>query len=180
MIRLSKSVFAVGGVVLAAGLITFTNPKAVHAVTAALVQVANTASNPAVTQSVGAQAGNMVNLTCDVYFVGPVGTCIRYAADGSASEFTVPSGESLVITAIDMQPFNDPVCPGSYNVELGTPNNVSVFLVLTTTNAQVTTHFTYPSGPVIGEGITPTWVGNQGTACHGGEFIKMYGYLTAA
>ena len=32
MIRLSKSGLAVGGVVLAGGLITFMNPRAVHAV----------------------------------------------------------------------------------------------------------------------------------------------------
>jgi len=68
MIRLSKSVLAVGAVVLAGSLITLMNPKAVHALAAALVQVTNTASNPAVTQSVGAQAGNMVHLTCEVMF----------------------------------------------------------------------------------------------------------------
>ena len=50
--RISKSVMAVGGVVVAAGLLTLTNPKTVHAVAAALVQVTNTASNPVVAQGI--------------------------------------------------------------------------------------------------------------------------------
>ena len=56
--RISKSVMAVGGVVLAAAAIGFTNPKAVRAaVVAAMVQVTNTAANPVITQSVWATGG---------------------------------------------------------------------------------------------------------------------------
>jgi hypothetical protein len=188
MIRLSKSVLAVGGVVLAAGLITFTNPKAVHAVTAALVQVTNTASNPAVTQSVGAQAGNMVHLNCSVTLSGTNIACFQFAADGSESTsggYTVPTGESLVITAIDVQPNNQNVCPGSYALNLGTTSKPGVFLTVTTTNAPLTTHFTYPSGLVIGEGISPTWFGysengSVDQTCGGFESVDIFGYLTTA
>ena len=178
MIRLSKSVLAVGAVVLAGSLITLMNPKTVHALAAALVQVTNTASNPAVTQSVGAQAGNMVHLTCEVVFSAGGNTCLRVAADGSASSFTVPAGESLVITAIDVLPEDFNVCHENYTLFLGTPNFGGVFLHVTTTNATLTSHFIYPSGLVIGEGITPT-LGGDGS-CSDSESVNMYGYLTAA
>jgi hypothetical protein len=185
--RISRSVMAVGGMVVAAGLITLATPKAVHAVAAALVQVTNTASNPVVTQGVGAQAGNMVHLTCSqVSLEGTSSVCTRIGADGSVtSDYTVPAGESLVITAIDVLLNNVSICPGDYNIRLGTPTLDGIFLHLTTTNALVTTHFTYPSGLVIGPGIRPTWTGDlevvgQGEACSGFESVDLFGYLTAA
>jgi hypothetical protein len=185
MIRISKSVLAVGGVVLAGGLITVMNPKTVHAVAAALVQVTNTASNPVVAQGIDKQAGNMVHLNCSVILSGSLFTCTRSAADGSTTfHYTVPEGESLVITAIDVQPTEVSVCPGNYFITLGTPEAVGVYLSVETTNAQVTTHFTYPSGLVIGQGISPTWEGfgftsTPGVSCPGNESVNMFGYLTA-
>jgi len=185
MIRISKSVLAVGGVVVAGALFTVMNPKSVHAVAAALVQVTNTASNPAVTQSVGAQAGNLVHLSCPVTLEQTNSSCFQFKSDGSiTSVYTVPAGESLVITAMDVQPNNLSVCPGNYNIYLGTPSVSGVFLNVTTTNALVTTHFSYPSGVAIGEGITPTWQGQSETlsqvrACSGFEQADIFGYLTA-
>src|SRR5580698_8665857 len=103
MIRLSKSVLAVGGVVLAGGLIAVMNPRAVAAVTAALVQVTNTASNPVVTQSVGAQAGNMVHLSCFFVLNQVTTSCSQVSADGKTTAgYTVPEGELLVISAVDL------------------------------------------------------------------------------
>jgi hypothetical protein len=186
MIRLSKSVLALGGVVLAGGLITVMNPQTVHAVAAALVQVTNTASNPVVAQEIDKQAGNMVRLTCSVTLSGALFTCTRFAPDGSTTfHYTVPAGESLVITAIDVLPTTPPVCPGNYFITLGTPNELGVYATVETTNAQVTTHFTYPSGLAIGEGISPTWEGfgftsTLGVSCPGSELVDMFGYLTAA
>jgi hypothetical protein len=180
MIRLSKSVLAVGGVVLAGGLIMVMNPRAVHAVSAALVQVTNTAANPAVTQSVGAQAGNLVHLSCAVPLSGLSVTCNRVAADTSiTTNYTVPAGESLVITAMDVWPLG-PVCPGTYTISLGSPSFAGVFLQLPATDPPATIHFVYPSGPVIGEGITPT-LASSSSACDSSlEVVAIFGYLTAA
>ena len=187
MIRLSKSVLAVGGVVLAGGLITFMKPKTVHAVVAAaLVQVTNTSSNPVVSQGIDKQAGNMVHLNCSVTLSGDLFTCIRFAPDGSTTfHYTVPAGEFLVITAMDVLPITPPACPGNYFITLGTPTEIGVYTTVETTNAQVTTHLTYPSGLVIGEGISPTWEGfgetsTEGVSCPGSELVNMFGYLTAA
>ena len=160
--------------------------RSVHAVAAALVQVTNTASNPVVAQGIDKQAGNMVHLTCDVLLSGANLTCGRVAPDLSfTSNYTVPAGESLVITAIDVRPTNEGSCPGSYDIGLTSQSQLGNFLQLTTTNAIVTTHFTYPSGLVIGAGITPTWFGisetlNTSAPCSAVEVVNMFGYLTAA
>ncbi len=185
MIHPSKPALAVAGTIVAAVLITVMSPKTVHAVAAALVQVTNTASNPVIAQGIDKQAGNMVHLNCSVILSGALFTCTRLAADGSTTfHYTVPEGESLVITAIDVQPTNQAVCPGNYFITLGTPNELGVYVTVETTNAQVTTHFTYPSGLVIGEGISPTWEGfgftsTPGVSCPGFESVNMFGYLTA-
>jgi len=188
MIRLSKSVLAVGGVVLAGGLITLMNPRTVHAVVAAaLVQVTNTAANPAVTQSVGAQAGNMVHLSCPVTLERTNFACFHFLANGSdpVESYTVPAGESLVITSLDVTPKDLTGCPGNYDLFVGTPSQVGAFLFVTTTNALVTTHFAYPYGLVIGEGITPTFWGASATfaglgSCAGLVTVDIFGYLTTA
>jgi hypothetical protein len=184
MLHLSKSVLAVGAVVLAGGLMSVMNPKTVHAVAAALVQVTNTASNPVVTQSVGAQAENLVHLVCSSTLSEISTACVRYAPDGSTiSNFTVPAGKFLVITGVDVLPTGVGGCPGPYSLAL---NGVGTqpggfYLELTTANGMVTTHFTYPSGTVIGAGITPVWGGFSAQACPGGQVIvDMFGYLTAA
>jgi hypothetical protein len=188
MIRLSKSVLAVGGVILAAGLITFTNPKAVHAVAAALVQVTNTASNPAVTQSVGAQAGNMVHLQCSqVTLLGSGSSCGQILADGNGSggDYTVPAGESLVITSFDVTPVSLSGCPGNYAVFLGTQTSAGAFLFVTANSQVATSHFAYPSGLVIGEGFSPRFAGELRTSsgafgsCGGLLIVDIFGYLTA-
>lgn len=97
--RVSKSVMSVGGVVLASMLIGFASPKTVRAaVTALLVQVTNTASNPVVNGEVTRSAPRLVQIYCEPYSnecnqVGP-------GASLSQSQYVVPSGQELVITDI--------------------------------------------------------------------------------
>ena len=100
MIRLSKSVLAVGGVILAAGLITFTSPKAVHAVVAAaLVQVTNTASNPVVNSDATRSPAQIVEIACTNV------SCNAVEPGGSTDfrSYVVPQGQTLVITDIEIQ-----------------------------------------------------------------------------
>jgi hypothetical protein len=187
--QISRTVKAVGGVVLAAVVIGFTNPKAVHAVTAALVQVTNTASNPVVTQSVGPQAGNMVHLQCRVLLEKQViSPCFRVLTDGSTPPaYVVPSGEFLVITGVDLRSEVQWPCPNYFNITLvgTTLIRSSTLLHLTTTNSLTTTHFTYSSGVVIpGENnldlLGTTVTNDDEESCVGYDDVDIYGYLTAS
>jgi hypothetical protein len=187
--RISKSVMAVCGVVLAAALIGFTNPKTVHAVAAALVQVTNTASNPVVTQGVGAQAGNMVQLLCE-YTVNSSFTGCRYippTGNASFGSYTVPAGVSLVLTSVDVTPSASTPsdCFGTIITSIFPSSNSTPTVEYFTSIARITTHFAYPSpsGVVFASGTTPETEGallNASPDCvNSGAFIHLYGYLTA-
>lgn len=96
--RISKSLIAVGGVVVAAAAIGFTNPKAVRAaVAAALVQVTNTASNPVVNSDVTLSAANIVQLECI-----PKNYCVQVEPGGALADsfYKVPAGQTLIITDV--------------------------------------------------------------------------------
>ncbi len=191
MIRLSRSVMAVSGVVVAAGVIGFTNPKTVHVVAAALVQVTNTASNPVVTQSIGQQAAQFVYLDCVPSSSGTGGTC--YAVTNGfrgSTPYVVPANESLVITAADVYTFiadneavnGEPACNAGR--EDGVFTSDGAMLVWEIVNNTSPTHFTYPSGVVFGPSSPVTSSSKHYTAgldaeC-GGDPILLYGYLTAS
>ena len=181
-----RTAVAVGGVVVAAALIGFTNPKAVHAVTAALVQVTNTATNPVVTQGVGQQAGNSIHLFCSVVMDETTRPCFQVLPDGSSNTgYTVPAGETLVITSISLTPNNIVNCGSDYSIEIGTPTRVGAYTNIVTSSSLLTNHFTYPSGLVIGPGVTPTLTGfietsDEALRCNGFDSVEIFGYQTAA
>ena len=194
--QISRSVKAVVGVVLAAVVIGFTNPKAVHAVTAALVQVTNTASNPVVTQSVGAQAGNMVHLACSFVLQQVNTSCSQVSADGKTTAgYSVPAGELLVITAVDLARSPDALgglCQDDVQISLLSstgplsvmgPTTNSLVMSVTVPNTVATTHFTYPSGLVMSGGVMlqggPDTVSSGIGSCPVYETANIYGYLTA-
>jgi len=181
MIRLSKSVLAVGGVVLAGGLIMVMNPRTVHAVAAALVQVTNTATNPVVTQSVTQQAAQIVEVDCTFDYPEPNGPrpCQQL---GGTGEYTVPTGQNLVITTIDISPLltNGGTCAGT--VVLGTgpgPNFFPGQWLPRATWAHLAgpqnVHFTYPTGMVFTSGQRIGFANELGP-CIG--TLYLYGYVT--
>jgi hypothetical protein len=177
MMRISKTVFAVGGVVLAAGLITFTNPKTVHAVAAALVQVTNTSSNPVVTQSTSQQATQLIQFTCNIVALGGFGL----GGTGSGECGTVPSNQSLVITAVDISLRNDHgtcVTGGTYaeNLMVGDTNTTIYTWTLSFGGAigGPTTHFIYPSGIVVPPNTTLEAAETGGCPAN----FQLTGYLT--
>lgn len=187
--RISKSVMAVGGVVLAGMLIGVTNPKAVHAaVTALLVQVTNTASNPVVTQSVGQQAANAVVLACYPSTGLSEGVCQSQSAD-AALQYTVPANESLVITAVNINtevPLGNTIagkyqCSASRQDMIYLNNKKVLGWQIVNTTSQ--TDFTYPSGVVAGPSSTvlpsEVWYGGDLASTCGADIIYLYGYLTA-
>ena len=149
MIHPSKSALAVAGTIVAAGLITLMNPKTVHAVAAALVQVTNTASNPVVTQSTTQQAAQIVQLTC----TGDGSSC----TDVSGNAFGVPLGKSFVLTSIDITASLLPsnfLCTTSSNASLIWETEFAgvggTYSWVVPANSG-TVHLTYPSGLVFGE-----------------------------
>jgi hypothetical protein len=174
MIRLSKSVLAVGGVVLAAGLIAFTNPKTVHAVAAALVQVTNTSSNPVVTQSTSQQATQLVQLTCNITTNGDA------RGAGSALCGTVPNNQSLVVTAVDIDLVNllgFCVSGVTYAENLGvqgSSTNLYTWDLSSGPPFGTTAHFIYPSGIVFPPNSTVQ--ASESGGCP--ATFELTGYLT--
>ena len=189
MFRISRSVLTVSGVILAGGLIAFTNPRTVHALAAALVQVTNTAANPVVTQSVGAQATNLVHLTCSS--TASDGACSLAPSPASSTTpqaaFIVPNGQSLVITAVDIYP-NAPFWVSGCNlvhqdelVPTGTVQVGTQFWLVYNTSL----HMAYPSGMLFPAGTAmyqnlAVYPSNTQPACgQARDLIDLYGYLTA-
>jgi hypothetical protein len=166
MIRLSKSVLAVGGAVLAGGLITVMNPRTVHAVAAALVQVTNTASNPVVTQSVD-------HLSQLQVFCESSQTC----KDFGGNDYVVPANQNLVVTAIDLTgcasgptlAVLEQIDPPPFNIP-GLPR-IPITLPATTN----TTHLIYPSG-IPFSGTTTLSFSISPNNCTAGA--TLYGYLS--
>jgi hypothetical protein len=190
MIHISKSVLAVGGVILAGGLITVMNPKTVHAVAAALVQVTNTASNPVVTQSTTQQATQMIELTCNMTVVTERGSgsgqCFLLSPTTAAAgaSYVVPGDQSLIVTAVDIvsDNFRNFCVTGTVygeNLQVaGTgivPYTRSWNVSFTgTSRFGATTHFSYPSGLVFAPSSTLTPEEDSGCAAN----FELTGYLT--
>lgn len=144
MLRISNSIYAVGGVIVAAGLIAFTNPKTVHAVAAALVEVTNTSANPVITQGIGQPAAEIVEVQCGNTY------CNQILPNGTevSSLYTTPANQFLVITSADIDT--------SVNAAVGCSAHTQAELIGAGTYARwwiaggaSTLHFTYPSGIVV-------------------------------
>jgi hypothetical protein len=173
MVRLSKSAMAVGGAVLAAGLIGFTNPKTVHALAAALVQVTNTATNPVVTAEVSRTAAQTVSLYMGQNNDGSRTPFLEMIPGGGVNSdaYVVPDGESLVITEIDIQARNagffqlTPVTTGSSGMNFNQLFEVP--------DDSATHQFLFPNGIVWPSGHNVPYSATAGI----GQVV-LRGYLT--
>jgi hypothetical protein len=179
-------------VVLAGALITVMNPKTVHAVAAALVEVTNTASNPVVTQSVGQQAGQTIHLVCNAGASSSSGSCYSYVNGvQSSTPYAVPDNQSVVITAVDVYTFeaNFETANGYPQCNAGREdallmNGFEAAAVWEIANSSSPTHFTYPSGVAFPPSSTlvPTFKHYNSaldSTC-GEDQLILYGYLTAS
>jgi hypothetical protein len=193
------SLFIAGAV----GILMLGVPRAAHAVAAALVQVTNTASNPVISQSIGNQAAQIVEIECGVvpgsaidlpggaYNLG----CAAVPATGfigslppQFSQYTVPAGETLVATSLDIlsgSAAGSP-CMSSAFAQLVTEVPVSGGLGTLQSSAREswivpsgagTVHYTYPSGILFSPGTILSFAQNLGSACT--VTIDLHGYLTA-
>jgi hypothetical protein len=150
-------------VVMAAALVT---PKTAHALVAALVQITNTTNNPAITQDVSTTASQMVILTCRVLPSGD-GSC---AVTGTLIQYVVPTGKSLVVTAVDIQNIGGP-----QNVTLNSDiagRDIAGLAAYQNISGQL--HYAYPSGLFWAPGASVT-ISSSSLATS----VFLYGYLTS-
>lgn len=130
--------FASAGVVAIAGLAVFT-PRAAQAVAAALVQVTNTTANPVVTESTTKSASQLVllqTLAGGAIAPGSTAQMNRFVpgVGPTGTPYTVPAGQSLVITEMDINAYT----------------SAGAYILLRSV-----------SGSQVNEAVSPTRVGSQ-------------------
>jgi hypothetical protein len=154
-------------IAMAAIVIALTAPKAVHAaVTALIVEVANTPTNPVPSADITRSASNLVTLYC--YIQGGQSPCSLLepgeSIENVSGTYTVPAGQNLVVTDVEITGGNQFFVV--YGIYAGGASEVF----------QVTgggTHeFTFPHGFVWPAG-QPLLVGGSNTTS---AYIR--GYLT--
>jgi hypothetical protein len=171
-----------GGIALTATLLSLVAPRAAHALAATLVQVANTAAAPGVTQDVSRLASQNIAFSTTLQTGGLAGQLQVVGKDGVVGSFyTVPAGQTLIITSVDFLPL------GAFNfapvVTLRDFSNQGSSYSLwwappgVTAAGAVSSQFTYPAGIAIQSGITPSLTASQGWT--GNLFIQLRGYLTS-
>jgi len=150
--RLMKTaLMGIATAVMAALLLTVGVPKTAHAVVAALVQVANTTTAPALTLDVAKSASQHVELVCNSDVVlGLPRNCS--ALPGGGEPYVVPAGQNLVVTPIDAFATK---ATGSSSCFFFVPSvGIAVFRPLVVPNDGLTHVFPYPSGIVFPAGYT--------------------------
>jgi hypothetical protein len=171
MFKLSKSVLSFGAGALAVVALMLAAPRAAHAVAAALVQVTNTASNPAVTQDVSHQVSQLVSLG-DTTIGGQPSQFLSFLSNGTyVNGYTVPANQYLVINSADVS--GQQGCAG-LNISLGMGNYVFASWIVSGPDS---VHFGYPSGIVVPPGATPLLIVNGPGTCSGS--LQLHGYLTS-
>jgi hypothetical protein len=175
-----RTMMGFGGLVLAAVLISLAVPQVAHGLVAALVQVVNTAAAPAITQDVSKLAAQNMsflsspNLTDTLHVRGKDGVL--------GSPFTVPAGQTLIITSVNF--FPDSAFNFAPAVILRDFSNLSSQYAIwwapagVTAAGAVSSQFTYPVGIAIQAGITPA-VSISQPGFSGILEVELHGYLTS-
>ena len=181
MFRIPKSVLSSAAVVIAAGMLLVV-PRAAHAVAATLVQVVNTAANPAITQDTSKQASQIVTLVCNPVVTFPSSSaCIQVDGHGQYSQiqpYAVPPTASLVITGLDYDPNGAPSGQGTLSI-LDQTNAVPIdnaFENIGVPNFSLPLQVQFPSGIVLAGTARPAIVLSIGST---NPFIYLHGYLTS-
>jgi hypothetical protein len=157
---------------MVAVLLALAAPRAVHAVTAALVNVTNTAAGPAIVQSVSQLASQNVFLQAAVA-PGDSEVAFRTLPDGSQVSFAVPTGQSLILTTIEITPN----AGGASFGLIENQSNGSVREFYNLPPGPYTNMFQYPTGIVFsaGESVKVVNTGITGAAL----LFNLRGYLTS-
>lgn len=164
MIRIPKSVVSFGALALAAGVLTLAVPRAAHAVAAALVEVTNTAANPAIIQDTSRQASQLVTVNCQSY-EGNLSSC---GVNNEMPQYTVPPNQSLVITSVEFYQGGS-----AYNQLFLNDNHTNTGYHTWSFSGTNSFQFQYPSGIVFPSGAQPGVNGFDDVIN-----VTMSGYLT--
>jgi hypothetical protein len=168
---MKRMLMGLGALVLSVSVVELAAPKVVRAAVAALVQVANTVSAPAITQGVPYLASQQVTLFCNLS-PDPASRVCSLLGPGETwdgTEYTVPSTQKLVITDVEV------VAPvGSTSLYFSIEPVSSGLSEQWTVPADGLTHeFQFLNGIVWPGGYPIRPTGNIGVTAY------MRGYLTA-
>ena len=101
-----------GSMIVVAALGIIAAPTAAHAIVATLVQVANTSSNPVMSLDVSRATSQMLTLNCqntNCFAENPGG--------GGFANYTVPAGQTFVVTEVDIVAGNSPGNITNFNLQ---------------------------------------------------------------
>jgi len=165
---LGKSVISAGAVAAAALLLAVSSPRTVHALGEQLVSITNTATHPAIVEEVPHHPGRIVTLLGFVASTSYNDPLIQLLPNGTANYFfSVPTGQSLVITSVEVAPPSNAIT--GVSLSSGSGGYYGSWSVA----ANGTTEFPLSSGIVVPSGTT-LYV--SGTAVS--TEISVYGYLS--
>jgi hypothetical protein len=182
LVKLWKSMLmgtgsVVGCAAVLAAVLTLVAPRAAHGFVAALVQVANTIANPAVTLDTSRAASQIVHLTTlGKSAVSPsVMTQLHQYIPGGTfgPAYVVPTGQNLVITSIEASVFT----AGNSYLNLYDNTTIGQRELWYLPNAG-TTQLQFPSGFVYPTG-TSVYVYIGGSSSLSQMYVDVHGYLTA-
>lgn len=172
MFKTRRQFFSFGAGAVALGGLTAAAPRAAHAIAATLVQVTNTAANPVITQSVNTQASQLVELVtpfgADI-FPSSIPVKLQLISASGSSPYTIPAGQHLVITQMDITLLNGKAALGLYAGDLQ-----AAYASVTAIGTQ---QFHYPTGIPVASGQQVSVVYYTGVT--GDVSLNVYGYLTA-
>jgi hypothetical protein len=165
---LGKSVISASAVIAAALLLAVSSPRTVHALGDQLVSIANTATHPAIVEDVPHMPTHIMTLLGFVASTSYNDPLIQLLPNGTVNDFfTVPAGQSLVITSVEVTPFSNTIT--SINLSSGSGGYYGSWSVA----ANGTTEFPLSSGIVVPSGTT-LYVGGSAVSTE----ITVYGYLS--
>jgi hypothetical protein len=166
---LVKSVISFAALAAAGLLLAISSSRTVHALGDELVSIANTATHPAIVEEVPHLPSHVVTLLGFVASTSNSDPLIQLLPNGTANYFfSVPAGQSLVITSIEVTPLSNAI------TEVSLSSGSGGYYGSWSVAANGTTEFPLSSGIVVPSGTT-LYV--SGTAVS--TEISVYGYLSA-
>jgi hypothetical protein len=175
-----KPIFSLGAVALAATALFLAAPRAAHAIAATLVQVTNTAANPAITQGTEKQAAQIAELNCTWSPGDAEDACQMEDLSGASSPYTA-NPQNYVITGVDLLPLNaaqTAACGSAssvFNVTLYNNYMSAIPRYQWNISGPYGSHFTYPTGIVLTQAATPSIRGSGACVIN----VSLHGYYTA-
>jgi len=174
--RFAKRILMAAGALALAGLLGVAiAPKSAHAVVASLVQVVNTAANPAITQDTSRQAAQVVSLYC----AESPALCNQIPEGGgiTGTTYTVPAGFHLIITSVDIFVITPFTSPGT-QMYLQNTSSGEPYEYFNVPAGSAGASYNLASGISVGPG-TGLSLNEAFLSSAGSVIFYVHGYLTA-